>query len=117
MSVIIAAVAGSFGAWGRYLVSGSVQRRSGSSFPVGTAAVNVLGALVLGFTVRGGIISTGATTAVVGFLGGFTTFSTWVVETLRLGMVRRPSRQAMVNLVAVPLLGVAAAALGYYVRG
>lgn len=117
MSVAVAALAGSIGALARYLLSGAVQERSASAFPVGTAAVNVLGALLLGFTAGSGIIPAGATTAVVGFLGGFTTFSTWAVETLRLGMVPRPSLRAMVNLAALPMLGVLAAALGYYARG
>jgi fluoride ion exporter CrcB/FEX len=47
-------------------------------------------------------------------LGGFTTFSTWMIETARLGVVPRPSASAVLNLAATAVTGVACAALGYH---
>jgi CrcB protein len=117
MSFLVAALAGSIGALGRYVVSGLVQRRMRSTFPVGTAAVNVIGALALGLAIGSGGTENVVVTAMAGFLGGFTTFSTWMIETSRLGLVPKPTARAIVNLAVLPLLGVAAAALGYYMRG
>jgi CrcB protein len=112
MTWVIATVAGSLGAVLRYLISGAVQRRSDSALPVGTAAVNLSGALVLGL-----ILGTGNTsltwTAGAAVMGGFTTFSTWMVETVGLGVTPRPSMQAVINLLGVAALGVVAGALGY----
>lgn len=114
MSLFLASLAGSAGAVCRYLVSGWVQRGSTSGFPVGTLAVNVLGAFGLGLVVGAGSVESMATVALAGFLGGFTTFSTWMVETVRLGL---PGRQAMVNIVASVVVGIAAAAVGYTLVG
>lgn len=110
MSLLLASLAGSAGAVGRYLVSGWLQRGSTAGFPVGTLTVNVLGAFGLGLVVGAGTVDSMATIVLAGFLGGFTTFSTWMVETVRLGL---PGRQAVVNIVASVVGGVAAAAVGY----
>lgn len=115
MTVVVAAVAGSVGAVARYLVTGAVQERSGSSLPLGTACVNLLGALALGLVMGAGSLSAASSVAAVGFLGGFTTFSTWMIETVRLGVVPRPNLGAVLNLVVMPALGVVLAAFGFYV--
>ena len=47
-------------------------------------------------------------------MGGFTTFSTWMVETVALGVVPRPSLRAVINLYGLAALGVLVVALGYY---
>ncbi|HEX9854677.1 MAG TPA: CrcB family protein [Acidimicrobiia bacterium] len=114
MNTVLAVVAGSVGALSRYVLTGAVQRRSQSALPLGTAAVNVLGALGIGLA-TGGLHSGSLPLVVVaGFLGGFTTFSTWMVETVRLGAlpVWRPA--ALANLLVPLVSGVGAAAFGYY---
>jgi fluoride exporter len=114
MTTFLAVIAGSVGAAARYGVAGAVQRRTGSSLPVGTAAVNLVGALALGVIV--GIFGTGAAgTAVLGgLLGGFTTFSTWMVETVRLAESPAWRREALMNVTGQLLAGAALAAVGYY---
>lgn len=108
------AVAGSVGALTRYAVSGAAQRITGSSLPVGTAVVNLVGALSLGLVVGAGPpYGTTWTTLAAGFTGGFTTFSTWMVETGRLGLTPKPSLAALGNLTVMTVGGVACAALGY----
>jgi fluoride exporter len=83
---------GIFGAAGclsRYLVSGWAYSLAGRGFPYGTLAVNVLGSFLLGLLMEGSLRSTLISPEVrmgiaIGFLGGFTTFSTFSYETLRL---------------------------------
>jgi len=116
MTLLIIAVAGSVGALARYGVSGVVQRRTRSQMPIGTAVVNLVGALVLGLVIGAGF-SSSISIAVVGFTGGFTTFSTWMVETVRLGLLPTPTVRSMLNLVVVPTAGVLLAAFGYYLTG
>jgi CrcB protein len=111
MTLLLASLAGAVGAVCRYAVSGWAQRASCSDFPVGTLAVNLVGSFLVGVTV--GIDQLGSETSLLalGFLGGFTTFSTWMVETLRLGFPRsfRATSSILVSLIA----GVALAAAGY----
>lgn len=114
MSFLLASLAGSAGAVCRYLISGWVQRGSMSGRPVGTLVVNILGAFGLGLVVGAGSVESMATIVLAGFFGGFTTFSTWMVETVRLGPV---ARQGMVNIVASVVVGVGAAAVGYTLVG
>ncbi|HSF84960.1 MAG TPA: CrcB family protein [Acidimicrobiia bacterium] len=113
MTWVVATVAGSLGAALRYLVGGAVQRRGRGTLPVGTAAVNLTGAFVLGV-----ILGTGHSgwpwIAAAAVMGGFTTFSTWMVETVALGVVPRPSLRAVINLYGLAALGVLVVALGYY---
>jgi CrcB protein len=115
MTVLVATLLGSVGALARYAVAGAVQRRSSTTFPAGTAAVNLLGALSIGVVVglpgQGSVLSV----ALLGFLGGFTTFSTWMVESLYLGIVPKPTLRAVANVLVVAGLGVALAAAGYHI--
>ena len=81
---------GFIGAIARYGISGLVQRSAAlSSFPYGTLAVNMLGCLLIGIAV--GLVDSRQVFgpdfklfAVVGLLGGFTTWSTFGYETLTL---------------------------------
>ncbi len=79
---------GAFGCLSRYLVSGWVYSQFGSVFPAGTLAVNVIGSFLLGLVaegLRGSLLSQDLRTGItIGFLGGFTTFSTFSFETIRL---------------------------------
>jgi fluoride exporter len=112
MTFLVITLAGALGALCRYLISGAVQESSRSDFPVGTLAVNLTGAFLLGLVAGADGLQPGGSLAAAGFLGGFTTFSTWMIETIRLGMPPIRSR-ALVNLVLPLLAGVALAAVGY----
>ena len=90
MSLLAVASGGAFGAVSRYLASGWVQQLTGGFFPWGTLAVNVAGSLLLGFALiwlQGTVVSAEMRELVtIGFLGSFTTFSTFSFETV--AMVR-----------------------------
>jgi len=89
MQMVYISVFGALGCLSRYLVSGWVYQLAGRGLPYGTLAVNVVGSLLLGLIMEGSLRSTlmspelriGLT---VGFMGGFTTFSTFSYETIRL---------------------------------
>jgi CrcB protein len=79
-------VAGALGTLARYEVAGLVQRLSAASFPAGTFVVNVVGCLLFGLVwalAEERLVIAGDTRLVVltGFMGAFTTFSTFAFET------------------------------------
>jgi CrcB protein len=112
MTVLVGIFAGALGALCRYLLSGVVQERTRSDFPVGTLTVNLTGAFLLGTVAGVDHLQSTATLAAAGLLGGFTTFSTWMIETIRLGSPPIRSR-ALTNLALTLLAGIALAAAGY----
>jgi fluoride exporter len=102
---------GGVGAVGRFLLDGSVSGRAGRDFPYGTLAVNILGAFALGLLV-GGVLDTNALRlAGTGLVGGFTTFSTWTLESHRLGEDGE-MRLGVVNFAVSLVLGVGVAWAG-----
>jgi fluoride exporter len=110
--IVLTTLSGAVGALSRYLLSGLVQQRLDSDLPVGTLAVNLSGALLIGVVVGIDDLQSTATLIAAGFLGGFTTFSTWMIETIRLGIPPLRS-MALINLVITLIAGVALAAAGY----
>jgi len=83
MTVLAVALGGALGAVARYLASGWIQDASRSFFPWGTLWVNVAGSLLLGFALVWLQASAEVRALVtIGFLGSFTTFSTFSYETM-----------------------------------
>ncbi len=87
--LLLLVVAGSAGTLCRYGLSGLVQSGVGARFPWGTLAVNVTGCLVAGllfglFESRWGLSGEARTIIFIGFLGAFTTFSGFMLETTEL---------------------------------
>lgn len=106
------ALAGAAGTLARYGLAVGVQRAHGGAFPMGTLAVNVLGCLLFGIVwpLAGDRLRISGESRLIiltGFMGAFTTFSTFAFET---GGFLRDSEWAMAaaNVLANNVLGLAA---------
>jgi len=114
MSALVVAgigVLGGLGAIARFLLDGGVSGRLGSEFPYGTLAVNVLGSFLLGALVGAALSEDAFRLAGTGLVGAFTTFSTWTLESHRLGEDGELTRGAA-NFGVSLVLGVIAAWAG-----
>lgn len=114
--ILLIAVAGAMGALSRYGLSGVAQRVAGNGFPLGTLLVNVLGSAFIGFIMQVGINSDIIPPSLrvmitVGFLGAFTTFSTFSYETVRF-LEDGAWLSGTINIIANVGLSILAAALG-----
>jgi CrcB protein len=100
----------------RYLLGGWVQERAGTSFPLQTLLINVTGSLLLGFVQRYALETTAISAEVrtlltVGVCGGYTTFSTFSLETVRM-LEDGDWRRAALYIGLSVALSVGAALLG-----
>jgi fluoride exporter len=116
-AILLIAVAGAGGAVSRYGVGLWAQRQLGGHFAFGTLLVNILGCLLLGFILelesQTDWVGTSARLFLaVGFLGAFTTFSTFGFETLKF-LQAGDHHLAMLNVFANLLLGFLAVWLGW----
>lgn len=109
-------VAGGIGSVLRFMVDGAVARRVARSFPFGTLTVNISGAMLLGLVGGLALSRHAALLADTAFIGSYTTFSTWMLETQRLGEERQVWT-AVANLVVSVVLGMSAALLGQWIAG
>lgn len=113
---IAVALLGGAGALARFLLDAALAERAAGPFPVGTLAVNLSGAAALGLVAGASLHGAALTIVAGGGLGSYTTFSTWVFESQRLGEAGR-STLLWLNL-AIPLLaGLAAVVAGRWLGG
>ena len=116
MQFLYIGVGGFLGAIARYVLSKEVMRYFKGTFPLGTLLVNLIGCFLLGFiltaSLKKGVISPELKTALTtGFLGAFTTFSTFTYETLTL-LEGANSFLALGNVVLSVILGLVMGWLG-----
>jgi len=114
-------LAGGAGAVLRFLVDGAIGRRAARSrhfvgLPFGKLVVNVSGAALLGLLSSLALNRHVALLADTAFVGSYTTFSTWMLETQRLGEERQV-RSAVANIVVSIVLGIGAALFGQWIAG
>jgi fluoride exporter len=109
--VIGVGLLGGLGAVARFLLDGSVAGRLGRDFPYGTLAVNLTGAFVLGLLVGAALSDDTFRLLGTGLVGAYTTFSTWALESHRLGEDGDLAR-GLANFAVSLVLGVTAAWLG-----
>jgi len=119
MAYLWIAVGGALGSMARYGCSGLVARLTGGVFPYGTLVVNVSGAVLIGFLAamslpEGRVLlpPSARLFAMTGICGGYTTFSTFSLETLNL-LRDGEWISACANIIASVLLSLLAVWLGY----
>ncbi len=116
--LILIAAAGTVGTLSRYWVSGWTYQVMGSKFAYGTLAVNVIGCFLFGLVwalseERMALSALTRTVILVGFMGAFTTFSTFAFETMN---YVRDSQYllAFLNVAASCVLGFGAIVVGVW---
>jgi fluoride exporter len=119
MAYVWVAIGGALGSMARYGCSGFVARLIGATFPFGTLVVNVSGAVVIGFFAalslpegRFLVPPSGRLFVMTGICGGYTTFSTFSLETLNL-MRDGEWFMAFANIMLSVVLCMVAVWLGY----
>lgn len=109
-ALALIAIGGGVGAGLRWLVVYLIPRPA-SGYPIAITVVNVVGSFILGLVVGAGVDSVGSIdidAGTIGVLGGFTTFSTWMVD-----IDRTDVRHESAVIALVPLaLGFMAAMFG-----
>ncbi|MEV7618977.1 CrcB family protein [Microbacterium sp. NPDC089321] len=111
---LLAAACGGLGAATRYLVDIGVARLTGARFPWGVMVINVTGSLLLGLVV--GMLPGAAFVLGAGFLGGYTTFSTAMVDAISLWRDGE-QRAAVFDVLGMLVLSLAGAGLGLALGG
>ena len=115
--LLLIGLAGFVGTLGRYWLSDMVARRYGETFPWGTLAVNLIGCFLAGLllyvlTERFVLNPTLRMVVFIGLLGGFTTFSSFGLQTFTL-LQEHQFGLATLNLIASNFIGLALVWVGY----
>lgn len=117
IAFLLIGLGGVLGANARYLVSVWAADRWGTAFPFGTLIINVSGSFAMGFFLE--LVAASFNNDLnarlligTGFLGAYTTFSTFAFETIALAR-ERDHRPALINALGSAGLGIAAATAGY----
>jgi fluoride exporter len=119
LNLLLVSVGGALGSAARYLLSMFILRVSGTSFPLGTFAVNLLGCVVFGVIAgaaehRVPLAPASRAFLLVGVLGGFTTFSSYAFESFAL--IRDGQLfAASLNIAGQVVTGLAGLAIGFAV--
>lgn len=117
ITLILIAAGGAAGGIARHTISAAMTGRLGPEFPWGTLAVNLSGALLIGIAAA---LSKGTANplywqlGVIGFLGSYTTVSSFSLQTLTLFHAGR-TRRALANIALSVGFGLSAAALGFWI--
>ena len=105
--LIMVGIAGAAGALSRYGLSNAVSRICGGNFPWGTLCVNLIGCFLIGLIMHISlntdiIPNEWRTTIIVGFLGAFTTFSSFSYETI--GLIEKSDYTAATGNIAINVI-------------
>lgn len=106
------ALGGFFGAIMRYGLSRFIQSIFNTTYPIATFFINSFGSFLIGFVVGQGYSTSVHLFAVIGFLGAFTTFSTFSFEVIQL-FEKNEVKRALLYLISSVLLGILFAMIGF----
>lgn len=116
-NVLYVALGGALGAAARYLLSIAIQAKSGVYFPWGTFTVNILGCLLIGLLWKlfqaDMMNSSTYLLVVIGVLGGFTTFSSFGLDGLKL-IEQQEIVKAGLYIIGTNIVGIGAVFVGFY---
>ncbi|MEK4426260.1 fluoride efflux transporter CrcB [Solibacillus sp. FSL K6-1523] len=110
--MIFVALGGFFGAIARYGLSQFIQSIFNTAYPIATFLINSLGSFLIGFAVGQGFSTSVHLFAVIGFLGAFTTFSTFSFDIIQL-LEKNEVKRALLYLISSVLLGILFAMIGF----
>lgn len=115
--IVLIGLGGLIGTLGRYWLSGLIARKYGETFPLGTLVVNVVGCFITGsvfyLTEERFLVSpTVRSVILIGLLGGFTTFSSYGLQTFTL-LREGEFGLAVLNVTFSNLLGLLLVWAGY----
>ena len=117
MTLLLVMIGAALGAPSRWLLDQAIQNRRDSVFPLGTWTINISGSLLLGVILGATAFGPGSAQLVAlagtGFCGGFTTYSTFGFETVRL-TEEGSYLEAGLNIVTSLTFGLIAALAGWY---
>lgn len=112
--MLFIACGGFFGAISRYALSQFISRKFPSAIPYGTLAVNLLGSFLLGLLAGMRVSSLTYQWIGIGFMGAFTTFSTFSLENVQM-MYRQRWRSMLFYMIFSIASGIVLALMGYAV--
>ncbi|MGI5918627.1 MAG: fluoride efflux transporter CrcB [Christensenellales bacterium] len=115
MDILLVGLGGAAGSVARYAIGRAVSSRTRGAFPWGTFLVNIKGALLLGIVVGLDVPRNAALLAADGFLGAYTTFSTFMYDGFRLFKSSRVN--AAVYIAGMLVLGIACFGAGSLLAG
>ena len=114
-NILFIACGGAVGAVCRYLLAGAINNAAGAGFPWGTMFVNLTGSFVIGLLAEVFDIlimpSFARPLILIGFLGAYTTFSTFTLETFKL-LQDGEIRFAVINMLISNISGIAFVIVG-----
>jgi CrcB protein len=115
--VALIGVGSGLGGIARYFVTGAIQSRVVTSFPIGTLLVNITGSILLGFLLRYALATPAISPEVralltTGFCGGYTTFSAYSYETVAL-LEDGDYRRAILYMTVSVALALAGTVVGF----
>ncbi len=117
MTLLLVMIGAAVGAPSRWLLDQAISSRSARTFPLGTWTINMTGSLLLGLIVAADAFGPAPLALVAlagtGFCGGFTTFSSFGFETIRLAE-SGSEFEAGLNVISSLLVGLIAAFAGWY---
>ncbi|MDD4645764.1 MAG: fluoride efflux transporter CrcB [Bacteroidales bacterium] len=118
MKIVLLLAGGAIGTLARYALAGFTHKVYSGTFPMGTLAVNLLGSFIIGFlwgiSESKNISPNYRSFVFIGLLGGFTTFSTYALETMNLVRANE-IRQAITNVLVTNIAGLVLVFIGFFI--
>ncbi|MGG0188209.1 fluoride efflux transporter CrcB [Bacillus rhizoplanae] len=114
MSILLVSIGGFFGAITRFFISTVAKEKYGNAFPYGTFFINIIGSFLLGMLNGAEVAKMWILLCGTGFMGAFTTFSTYQLEMVQL-IHTREGQKALLYFVMSYAIGIGSAFVGFYI--